>query len=125
MKLSIALQFRDVYFDLLNTPLPLKISYKLNKIFSFLSPDFDFYDLKLKKILEEHAQRDPVGNFIPSEDGAGILIKENSLKACAEEIQELQDLEIQKPEIFFLLDEFPSTNITPKILQGLMPFIEE
>lgn len=106
------------------TDLPIKTVYKLVKFFEVIKKEAEFYREELVKILNEYAERDKEGKVILINEGQNIKIKPDFLTECEEKLQELANLEVDKPNITFKLDELPE-GLSVQELDYLMPFIEE
>lgn len=112
------------------------INQKLDKLSFSIQTQYKF--LKLKKIVQEELQLyynqlaglrqfvevDEQGQPVVSEDG-GIRIKEEDIENCTKLINEINQMEIQLPDIYFSLDELENLGLTLAELDKLSPFIKE
>lgn len=112
------------------------INQKLDKLSFSIQTQYKF--LKLKKIVQEELQLyynqlaglqqfievDEQGKPVVSEDG-GIRIKEEEIGNCTKLINEINQMEIQLPDIYFSLDELENLGLTLAELDKLSPFIKE
>lgn len=108
-----------------NQKLSIKTAYALTKLFSRANEEYKFYKNKLQEIIEKYAQRDENGEKILLDDGKSISIDKDFTDACSKELDELQNFEIEMPELLFSLDDFNGVNLTIEELQPLMPFIKD
>lgn len=125
MKISEILIFHQNYEKLSIEKMPFFVAYKLNKIFNAFAKDKEFYEEQMNKIILEYAQVDENGLPKQNADKSGILIQEDRIQECHEKINELQNLEIDIPEVTFSPTELNSLRVSPETLQSLMPFIYE
>ena len=112
------------------------INQKLDKLSFSIQTQYKF--LKLKKVVQEELQLyynqlaglqqfievDEQGQPVVSEDG-GIRIKEEEIGNCTKLINEINQMEIQLPDIYFSLDELENLGLTLAELDKLSPFIKE
>lgn len=125
MKIYEALNFQNLYQKLKNESLPIKLAYKLNKINLLIQNEIIFYEDSLKKIIEQYAQKDSNGNYIQNETHDGIIIQQEYLEVCHKQINELQYLEFDIPNISFTLEEFDGLKMTPVELSCIFSLITE
>lgn len=120
-----ALILSEVYEKIRVQKLPIKLAYKLTKIFSEIEKETDFYYRKLREIIDIYAERDDEGKVIPADSGGGVKIKQDSIAVCQSEIDELTTLEVILPDITFSLEELESLELTVDEFSLFLPFIEE
>ena len=125
MKIYEALNFQNLYQKLKNESLPIKLAYKINKINLLNQNEIIFYEDSLKKIIEQYAQKDSNGNYIQNETHDGIIIQQEYLEVCHKQINELQYLEFDIPNISFTLEEFDGLKMTPVELSCIFSLITE
>ena len=106
------------------TDLPIKTVYKLAKFFEVINKESEFYKEELLKILNIYAARDEEGKVVLTEDGQNIKIKEDCIQECNKKLQELANLEVEKPQISFKLSEIPE-GLSVQEFNLLLPFVEE
>ena len=105
--------------------LPLKGAYKLNKIKKAIEKEADFYTEKFQEIVDTYAKKDDDGNFIYSEDGNQIMIKDGMVEECNQAITDLQTLEVEVENYGLTLEDLgENLQCTPEELEALMPFME-
>lgn len=125
MILSSILLFSNFYNQIRSNPLPFKTAYKLSKLSKAIEDEVVFYREKMQEIINEYGQRDDEGNLIFIDNGQGIALKPETQMECHTKIAELDNLDIELPDIKFSVDEFADTTLTLEELQPILPFIED
>ena len=123
MKISNIEILKPTLLILSQKDLPFRLSYKVSKFLDKVEKDSQFYTEKLRNIVQKYALRDENGEIIV--EGDNIKIAPFSLAAAEKELADLNDIDIEDPNIFFTLDEFEGLEIKPSELTGLLPFIKE
>lgn len=83
---------QEVLSQLVDKPLPISISYRVNKLIKIVQVELDFYRSSFKTILDECAELDEKGGYIPT--GNGITIKPDKIDECQRRIEELNAIEV-------------------------------
>lgn len=123
MKISNIEILKPTLLILSQKDLPFRLSYKVSKFLDKVEKDSQFYTEKLRNIVQKYALRDENGEIIV--EGDNIKIAPSSIAAAEKELADLNDIDIEDPNIFFTLDEFEGLEIKPSELTGLLPFIKE
>lgn len=108
-----------------NKKIPLKLAYKFNCFINILEKEENFYKEKINRILQTYAEIDEYNNFVLTENGQGIKIKEGKLIECQKEMEELQSLEVTIQDYYFSLEELEVLTMSISEMRSLMPFIKE
>lgn len=104
--------------------LPLKVAYKLNKIKQAVNAEGDFYTEKFREIIDKYAKKDADGKIELSEDENQIMIQEDKIDVCDEELTALQELTVEIDNLGLSIDDFgDDLQCTPEALEVLMPFL--
>jgi hypothetical protein len=126
MKLIDVFDILNIRSKLIDKKLPIKTSYKLNRLFNELEVESKFFNETLEKIIDEYGQKDEAGNFILTDNGQGVKIKEEKFSECKNKIDELNNVEIHLDyEPVFSLDELDGLDLEMKYINLLIPFISE
>lgn len=126
MKLIDVFDILNIRNKLVDKKLPIKTSYKLNRLFNELEAESKFFNETLEKIIDEYGQKDEAGNFILTDNGQGVKIKEEKFSECKNKIDELNNVEIHLDyEPVFSLDELDGLDLEMKYINLLIPFISE
>ena len=107
-----------------NQKLPFKTSYKLTLLFQEISKHVDFYQEKFRELLLEYSEKDESGSPVPTADGQGVVLKQDSANEAYTKLAELRDLDVELSDTKFLIDDFGNIELTPEEMAILMPFIE-
>ena len=104
----------------------IKTAYKLSKLSNLLDNEIAFYQEQYKKIIDLYAEKDKYGNYkFIDENQQNIKIQSDKVKEASSAFEELQNLEVELPDIYFTLDEFEKIEITPEDISGIIDFIKE
>lgn len=124
-KLSDILGFTELYQTLKSQKVSAKTAYKLSRLSRAIATETDFYYSEIQKIISEYAVLDENGNPAQTEDGQGIKIQQGKEVECTEKIQELQNLEVEIPDITFTLEELGNIEFTIDQMNEFSKFIIE
>ena len=102
----------------------IKTAYKLNKLIKKIEEENNFYNIKFHEIIEQYAEKNDQGEYQYIDENS-IKIKEGKEQECYKKVSELQNLEIETPNITFSIEELGDINLTIDTVNMLMPFIEE
>lgn len=108
-----------------NKKMSVKTAYKLSKLNKAVTEEVQFYYTKMQEIIHNYALLDENGQPVPTEDGAGVKLREGAQEDCYKEVDELQQMEVTIPDITFTLDEFNTIELTPLQVEPITPFLVE
>lgn len=123
MNIQDALNFENFYQNNYNEKMQVLTAYKLMKIHENLKKDVDFYKIELNKIIEEYGVYDDENKHI-IKDGQ-VLMDSSLTEEWQNKIEELSNLEIEKPNITFKIEELRSLRFSFKEIELLNIFIDE
>jgi hypothetical protein len=72
----------------------------------------------------EYSKKDENGDPLPTADGQGVLLVEETMSEAYAKLAELHDLDVELPDAKFSVDEFDKVELTPEEMLVIMPFIE-
>lgn len=124
MKMYEILDFSKVYNSIKDEKMSIKTAYKLNKLIKKIEEENNFYNIKFHEIIEQYAEKNDQGEYQYIDENS-IKIKEGKEQECYKKVSELQNLEIETPNITFSIEELGNINLTIDTVNMLMPFIEE
>ena len=115
------LEFQSGYVRIVESAVPIKAAYKLNKIYEQMQKEQPFIRDTFSKIIDKYSEKDENGDPIinHSENDSEIAIKHEYEDKCAQEIQELYDLTIKIDNFDLSVDDFGDSKITINILKKL------
>ena len=114
----------DIYKNVRDLRVPAPVAYKFNKLCTSLDNDSKFYNEELNKIIEQYADKDENGLIKTLEDG-GIQIKEGQVEIAQKEIDNLRELEVDVPDIYFDIKELEGLPLSIAEFNWIIPFIKE
>ena len=103
----------------------MKTAYKLARLARNIEIEQQFYHEKLQEIIQNYAIINDDGQFIPTEDRRGVKIKPGSEVECEQNINELLELEVELPDIFFSINDFDGIELTTEQMMVMLPFITD
>lgn len=124
VKMNQILSFCSFMENFKEAKVPLKTAYKINKLLQKMEVEKTFYQKSFSDIIQTYGKKDANGNYIFSQDGVSIEIKEELREECVSKVIELENLEIEIEDIFFSIDELDFLNLTIQDMNSLMPFIQ-
>lgn len=124
MKMYEILDFSKVYNSIKDEKMSIKTAYKLNKLIKKIEEENNFYNIKFHEIIDQYAEKNDQGEYQYIDENS-IKIKEGKEQECYKKVSELQNLEIETPNITFSIEELGDINLTIDTVNMLMPFIEE
>lgn len=83
-----------------------------------------FYQEQFREIVMEYSKKDEQGNFVPTIDGQGVMLAEETMEEAYAKLAELRDLDVTLPDIRFSIEAFEKVELTPEEMMILLPFIE-
>jgi hypothetical protein len=104
--------------------LPFKTAYKIVLFTQEVQKHVDFYQETFRNLLTEYGKKDEQGNLVPTSDGQGVLLVEETMSEAYQKLGELRDLEVELPDSKFSVDDFDGIEISPEEMMIIMPFIE-
>jgi hypothetical protein len=102
-----------------------KTSYRLTLLAQEIQKHIDFYQEKFRNLLLEYSKKDEEGHPMPTEDGQGILLKEETMNEAHTKLNELRELDVELPDTKFSPEDFGDVELSPAEMVIVMPFIEE
>ena len=114
-----------VFFEKVKSQkLPFKTSYRMTLLATEIQKHIDFYQEKFRDLLMNYSKKDEGGNPIPTADGQGVLLAEETMDEAYAKLAELRDLDVELPDTKFSVDDFGDIELSPEEMVVVMPFIE-
>jgi hypothetical protein len=117
-------EFATFFTKVKTQPLPFKTSYRLTLLSQEIDKHVSFYQENFRNILQEYGKKDENGNLVPSEDGQGIKLIEETMQEAYNKLTELRELEVELPDVKFAIEDFEKVELSPSEMLVIMPFIE-
>lgn len=115
-----------VFFEKVKSQkLPFKTTYRLTLLANEVQKHNEFYQENFRNLLLEYSQKDENGNPVPTEDGQGVLLVEETTNEAYAKLAELRDLDVELPDVKFSPDDFGDIELSLMEMTVIMPFIEE
>jgi hypothetical protein len=124
-KMSSIIDFPSLFEKLKSQKLPFKTSYRLTLLTKEIEKHISFYQETFRNLIMEYSKKDENGNPIPTDDGQGVLLLEETMSEAYAKLAELHDLDVELPDYKFSPDDFNNIELTPMEMNILLPFIEE
>lgn len=125
LKMFEIINFSIFYDEVKSTKLSFKVLYKLHNLTKAIDEKTEFYREKFQEILKEYGELDADGNLVPTEDGNGIKIRIGTEQECMTKVMELQNLEVELPDISFDIEEFGDIELTIEVFNIIKPFLKD
>ena len=116
--------FSTFYTKVKSQKLPFKTSYKVALLANEVQKHIDFYQENFRNLLMEYSKKDEQGNPVSTEDGQGVVLKEETTGEAYEKLAELRELDVELPDTKFSVDDFGNIELSPEEMVVIMPFIE-
>lgn len=114
------------FFEKVKTQkMSFKTSYKLTLLAQEIQKHIDYYQEQFRNLLLEYSKKDENGNPVPTEDGQGVLLVEETTNEAYQKLGELRELDVEVPDSKFSPDDFGDVELTPMEMTIIMPFIAE
>lgn len=123
LKMYQILDFPSFFVKVKSLKLPFKISYKLTLLAQEIEKHTAFYQEKFRETLLEYGMKDESGNLVPTDDGQGIRLIEETMDEAYTKLAELRDLDVEISATKFSPDDFDSIELSPEEMVAIMPFI--
>ncbi len=101
----------------------MQLALKVIKFVKAAEIEADFYNKKYSEILRQYAEKDNEGNLVQTENG--LKIQKGAVEKFTDAINNLNEVEVDKPNIEFTVDELNKCDLTGNGLYALYPFIKE
>ena len=124
LKMYQIIDFSSFFEKVKSQKLPFKISYRLTLLATEIQKHIDFYQENFRNLLMEYSKKDGEGNPVPTEDGQGVLLVEETMAEAYTKLAELRELDVELPDAKFSIDDFDKIELSPEEMMIIMPFIE-
>lgn len=118
------LSILGIYDRVRESKVPAKVAYKFNKLCLALNDDAEFYKTELNKIIQQYGEKHEDGTFVFLDEGS-IKIKPEVYDDARKEISNLDNLDVDAPDVKFTVDELDGLQLSIEDFNRMLPFIEE
>lgn len=124
LKMYQIIDFPSFFQKVKSQKLPFKTSYRLTLLIQEIQKHVDFYQESFRNLLMEYSKKDERGSPIPTDDGQGVLLSEETMQEAYTKLNELRELDVELPDTKFSSEDFDNIEISPEEMMIIMPFIE-
>ena len=124
LKMYQIIDFPSFFSKVKSQKLPFKTSYRLTLLTTEIEKHINYYQEQFHNLLMEYSKKDDKGNPMPTSDGQGVLLKEETTNEAYAKLNELRDLDVELPDTKFSPDDFDGIELSPEEMIVIMPFIE-
>ena len=125
LKMHQILDFPNFYALVKNQKISFKTSYRLAMLATEVEKQCNFYTEQFRTLLNQYGQKDTEGNLVPTEDGQGVKLVQETMEECYAKVNELRELDITLPDCYFNVDDFDGIELTPREVNAIIPFIKK
>lgn len=125
LKMYEIVDFPSFFEKVRNQKLSFKTSYRLTILAGEIEKHINFYQENFHNLLNIYGKKDENGNIMPTADGQGIMLIEETIPEFNTKYNELRMLDVELPDVSFGVDEFGDTELTPMEVYTIKPFIKD
>lgn len=125
LKMYQIIDFPAFFEKVKNQKMSFKTSYRLTLLGQEIQKHIDFYQENFRNLLLTYSKKDENGNPVPTEDGQGVLLKEETMNEAYAKLGELRELDVELPDAKFSPEDFGDVELSPTEMFIVMPFIAE
>ena len=124
VKINVAIQIQELCEKFSNHVIKAKTAYKFAKLLKSASSEVDFYRAQYTLYIQKYSEKEENGNIKILENG-NIKILPEMIEECKQKLEELENLEVDFPDVSFSLEELEELNMTMRDILILDAFITE
>lgn len=109
--------------DLSTKTMPAVTAYKVARLLKNILEEYNLYNKTRLNLINKYAELNDDGSV--RTNGQNIVIQNDKIQVCNEEIQQLLDSEVELNASALTLDELDALSFTPAQMYLLQPFINE
>lgn len=125
LKMQDIVNFTSFYEAVKSEKISMKTAYRLAQLMNAIEKELQFYRDKIKEILSTYGEKDEQGNPVPTENGEGFKLRPGTDLECFNAMHELQEIEVDLPDIKFSLEDFGNAEISTSAIAAALPFIKD
>ena len=117
---------RNILANFKDTMIHPRLAYQIAKFLRLTQEDEEFYNTRLRALFDTCAQKNEDGSLRLTENQQGIMLEPSQIENFNKSIFELENLEIEAPDIKFALSDIANElKVSTNDMMILMDFIEE
>lgn len=124
LKMYQIIDFPSFFGKIKSQKLPFKTSYHLTILAQEVEKHIGFYQEKFRELIMNYAKKDEEGNLVPSEDGSGVMLAEETMQEAYSKLAELRDLDVELPDIKISIDDLSEVELSIVEMNVILPFIK-
>ena len=125
LKMYQIIDFPIFFEKVKNQKMSFKTSYRLTLLANKVQEHIDYYQEQFRNLLLTYSKKDENGNPVPTEDGQGVLLVEETMNEAYQKLGELRELDVEVTDSKFSPDDFGDVELSPVEMTIIMPFIAE
>lgn len=123
LKMYEIIDFPTFFEKVKNQKMSFKTSYHLTLLANRIQEHINFYQENFRNLAFKYGKKDEDNNLIPTQDGQGILLIEGVTSELSMALNELHELDVELPDIYFCFEEFRNVELAPEDTKSIIPFI--
>lgn len=125
MKIVNIINVVKIFEQFMSIKISPKLAYKVMKITKAFQEDKNFYWEKYNELAQFYGEKDNFGKVIIDQSSGVIKIMPDKIEEANQKLQELNNIEVEIPDIKFTLDELSELQLSVEEIYYLDPFIVE
>lgn len=124
MKILDFINVSKIFGQFTSVKISPKLAYKIMKFNKVLEEDQVFYQNKYNELIQTYSEKDELGEIMIDKSGI-VKIMPDKIEEANQKLQELNNIEVEIPNIKFTLDELSELQLSVEEIYYLDPFIVE
>ena len=120
---EICMGLKDLIVSIRDKSFSIKTQYKFLKLAKALDSELMIINEQKQRLIEKYVQTDENGEYIVNEDD-GLVIKDDLVQEFQQKLLELDEMEIELPDLTFTLEELEDLKLSLQEIFYLEKFIE-
>ena len=124
MNIRTLLDVKYIFVQIAQTKISSKLAYKIMKFYKSIEVEEKFYNSKKTEIINLYSEKDSTG-YPVVDDNDNVVIIPDKIQEAHEAMNELNNINVEIPNIKFTLDELEELKLSVADMYILDAFIEE
>lgn len=117
------LKLEAIFESIKNLSFNIETQYKFLVLRKKIKEEINYANEQISILIENYGEKDENNNLKTTDDG-GVKIQTQYLAECQKKIDDINNLSITLPDLFFSLDELEPLKLSFNQLEALEPFIK-